>query len=263
MIKAKLIVEGNVQKVGYRDYVQKTARKLGVKGYVENLRDGTVQIICELEDPILETFINALNIQEDFINVEKIRIAEKSEAKGEFDYFEIKYGKLEEELGERLGTATEYARATTTDIKHMHQEVKETKQSIQEMHADLKGSISSMHEETRGTRKDIQEITKSIQEMHADLKGSISSMHEETRGTRMGIQEMHRDLKDGVLGVQVEVKSMHHEINDRFDEMAKRYDVISSELVRTREELTRTVNALLELITAFIQERQRNQTRQT
>ena len=231
MIKAKLIVEGNVQKVGYRDYVQKTARKLGVKGYVENLRDGTVQIICELEDPILETFINALNIQEDFINVEKIRIAEKSEAKGEFDYFEIKYGKLEEELGERLGTATEYARATTTDIKHMHQEVKETKQSIQEM--------------------------------HADLKGSISSMHEETRGTRMGIQEMHRDLKDGVLGVQVEVKSMHHEINDRFDEMAKRYDVISSELVRTREELTRTVNALLELITAFIQERQRNQTRQT
>jgi ribosome recycling factor len=66
---------------------------------------------------------------------------------------------------------------------------------------------------------------------------------------------MHEDVKDGIVGVQVEVRGMRQEINVKFDEMAKRYDAISSELVRTREELTRAVNGLLKLIDEFVQER--------
>jgi len=46
-IKAEITAKGTVQKVGYRDYVQEKARKLSVKGYVENLRDGSVRIVCE------------------------------------------------------------------------------------------------------------------------------------------------------------------------------------------------------------------------
>ncbi|MBO3842737.1 MAG: acylphosphatase, partial [Candidatus Brockarchaeota archaeon] len=57
MIRERLIVDGDVQKVGYRDFVQKTARKLGVKGYVENLPDGSVQIVCEAEEPVLKNFV--------------------------------------------------------------------------------------------------------------------------------------------------------------------------------------------------------------
>lgn len=48
-IKAEIIVKGTVQRVGYRDHVQETARKLDVKGYVENLRDGSVKIVCETQ----------------------------------------------------------------------------------------------------------------------------------------------------------------------------------------------------------------------
>jgi len=35
--------------VGYRDPVQYLARKMGLKGFIENLRDGTVRIVCEAE----------------------------------------------------------------------------------------------------------------------------------------------------------------------------------------------------------------------
>ncbi len=35
LIKAKLIVDGEVQKVGYRDLVQQIARRLNIKGSVE------------------------------------------------------------------------------------------------------------------------------------------------------------------------------------------------------------------------------------
>ena len=206
MIRARIVVEGEVQKVGYRDFVEKVARKLGVKGYVENLRDGNVQIICEAEESVLNGFVEGINVKDDFVKVEKVRVVERFEATGEFDFFEIKYGKLADELGERLGTAVVYAGATRQDIK--------------EMHVDLKGSIEGMQ---------------------TDLKGSI--------------KEMHKGLKDGIVGVQSEIRGMRGEMNERFDEMAKRYDAISSELVRTREELTRAVGALLKLIEEFIRQR--------
>ena len=48
-VKAETKVGGTVQKAGYRDYVQETARSLNVKGYVENQKDGTIQITCETQ----------------------------------------------------------------------------------------------------------------------------------------------------------------------------------------------------------------------
>jgi len=90
LIRAKIIVEGDVQKVGYRDYVQKVARKLGVKGYVENLRDGNVQVVCEANEDVLEEFTKALDVKEEFIKVEGVHVVETTEAKGEFSFFEIK-----------------------------------------------------------------------------------------------------------------------------------------------------------------------------
>ena len=230
LIRARIIVEGDVQKVGYRDFVQKVARRLGVKGYVENLRDGSVQIVCEAEEPVLKKFLEEINVREGFIMVENVRILERTEARGEFELFEIKYGRLEEELGDLLGTAIVYAAA-------MHRDVKEMRGEMKNMHEDLKGAITGMHSDLKETIKD----------MHTDLKGTIG--------------DMHSDLKEGINGVRSEISGMRREVNERFEEMAKRYDAISVELVRTREELTRAVDGLLKLIEEFIRERREEERR--
>jgi len=47
MKRAIIIAKGKVQKVGYRDFVQDNARELGITGYVENLEDGNVKVVCE------------------------------------------------------------------------------------------------------------------------------------------------------------------------------------------------------------------------
>ncbi|MEM2828445.1 MAG: acylphosphatase, partial [Candidatus Nezhaarchaeales archaeon] len=82
MIRARILAEGRVQRVGYRDLVQSIARRLGVKGYVENLKDGSVQIVCEAEEGVLENFVKEIKVKEDFIEVEEVKIIEKSEATG-------------------------------------------------------------------------------------------------------------------------------------------------------------------------------------
>lgn len=41
------LVSGHVQGVGYRAFVRRQATDLGVKGHVENLRDGRVEVVAE------------------------------------------------------------------------------------------------------------------------------------------------------------------------------------------------------------------------
>lgn len=192
-VKAEITVKGAVQKVGYRDYVQEIARSLNVKGYVENQRDGSVRIVCEVDEDALEKFIEQINIKEDLITVENVEVIRTQPATGEYQYFDIKYGPLVEEMGERMVAAFKIAVATRQDIKNMHQ--------------DLKG-------------------------MHHDLKE--------------GTQSMHQDLKTSIV-------SMHQDMNRHFQEMAKRYDKISTELLRTRQELKRSVDSLVELIRKFLE----------
>jgi acylphosphatase/phosphate uptake regulator len=255
LIKAEIIVKGKVQKVGYRDYVQEVARSLNVKGYVENLRDGSVKIICEAEKDTLEKFTQMINIKTDLVQVEKIEIVKKEPAKGEYSYFDIKYGIMEEEIGERIVAAFKIATMTREDIKNMHADMKEMRQdlkgSITSMHRDLKGSITSMHEDLKGSITSMhRDLKGSITSMHEDLKGSIVSMHQDLKGS---ITSMHEDIKSMHVDLKSSIDSMHQDINRHFEEMAKRYDTISAELLKTREELKRAVDTLVELVRKFLE----------
>lgn len=44
-ISKHLIISGRVQGVGFRHFTYKTARELGIKGWVKNLQDGTVETV--------------------------------------------------------------------------------------------------------------------------------------------------------------------------------------------------------------------------
>jgi acylphosphatase len=115
----EIIVKGNVQKVGYRDYVEEVARRLGIVGFVENVKDGSVRIICETNEEMVKRFIVQINIKEGLIKVEDIQIKDLGIATGEFKYFEIKYGTPAEELGDRMITLIKYMSAIWDEIKRL------------------------------------------------------------------------------------------------------------------------------------------------
>jgi acylphosphatase len=86
---AKITVKGIVQGVGYRWYADRTARKYEVKGFVENLADGSVFLEVEGKKTEIEFLIKDLQSGPKMATVEEV-IVEWSKAHNLFINFKIK-----------------------------------------------------------------------------------------------------------------------------------------------------------------------------
>ncbi|MEM3891680.1 MAG: acylphosphatase [Nitrososphaerales archaeon] len=104
MKRVIVVAKGDVQRVGYRDEVERNARKLGITGYVENLKPYDVKIVAEGDEERLKQFIENIKIQRYPIFVESLEVNWEN-ATGEYKYFEIKRGEWQEELFERIDVA--------------------------------------------------------------------------------------------------------------------------------------------------------------
>ena len=54
----RVLIEGRVQRVGYRDWAVRTARSCGVAGWVRNLSDGRVEILATGDDAAIDAFLD-------------------------------------------------------------------------------------------------------------------------------------------------------------------------------------------------------------
>lgn len=76
-----IYLEGIVQGVGMRYYVNDLAGKLGLEGYVQNTRDGRVKCIVQGDKGKLDLFVDSLNNaprgRVERVNVEKCTVKEE------------------------------------------------------------------------------------------------------------------------------------------------------------------------------------------
>ena len=72
----RIIVHGMVQGVGFRYFVRRVGRRLGLTGNVCNLPDGTVEIVVEGSPELLEEFIGEVRKGPPSAQVERADIHE-------------------------------------------------------------------------------------------------------------------------------------------------------------------------------------------
>lgn len=85
-----LRIHGKVQGVGYRFFATRVARRLGLKGHIQNLRDGTVEAIVEGEGHAIDEWIEELREGPRFAEVSRID-QEKKEYRGALGDFDVKF----------------------------------------------------------------------------------------------------------------------------------------------------------------------------
>ena len=212
--RTRLISKGKVQKVGYRDAVKDIASKFGVTGYVENMRNSDVQIVCELDEELIPKFVEAIKIKKDFINVEDVKIVEESSATGEFEYFDIKYGRLEEEFGDRAGTMILYL-------------------------GGIQGSVNKVGEKVDVVGEKVDIVGEKV-----DIVGEkVDSVGEKVDSVGGNVESMHEDMNENFE----ELDTKYHIISETMINMNKG-------LVTTQEQLTKVVDKLTFIVDRFIED---------
>jgi len=233
LVKARLIVKGNVQGVGFRVWTCLFARRLGVGGLVRNLPDGSVESFVEGSKQAVEQFIKSVSVKGVpydplSLHVEEIIVFWEGERGYEppwkrYEGFEIDYGAGElRAVDKEMLDSLEWSKLHFAGMRKV----------FREEFGDMKGVI----------RKEFAGMRRVVKEEFGGLK-------EEFKAVRSEIHNMHDDVKSVNSGI----KGMHDDVKVSFEDMAKRYDAISSELIRTREELIRAVNKLAELVEKFVE----------
>ncbi len=85
-----IIVEGLVQGVGYRWYAARRAQALGLKGFVRNLYDGTVEVEARGDRSLLEELIRDLKVGPRSARVTNLKIEWDSAGNRTYSQFEIR-----------------------------------------------------------------------------------------------------------------------------------------------------------------------------
>jgi len=87
----KFIIFGNVQGVFYRKSVSQAMMKKQYKGYIQNLDDGTVEVVAEVFDDDFDVFMDILKKGSLLSRVDKVKYEIINEADFQTDGFEIRY----------------------------------------------------------------------------------------------------------------------------------------------------------------------------
>jgi acylphosphatase len=82
------VVRGNVQGVGFRYFIQRKARQLGLRGWVRNNDDGTVELVAEGPRPDLEQLMMAAEEGPRTARVQRVEV-QWSSATGGLDAFDL------------------------------------------------------------------------------------------------------------------------------------------------------------------------------
>jgi len=217
-MKLTAFVSGKVQEVGYRARIVDIANAFGLKGMVENQKDGRVKIIAEGEDEKLKWFESAIDIKNTLIYVSSIE-KEYSPASNEFDNF----GKLvvKGETDSRLDTAAVYLKELVFEVKNLNDNLGNKMDQMIGKQDQALGKMDQM-------------IDKQDQAL-----GKMDQMLDK-QDQALDKMDLMLGKQDQMLGKQDELLDEVRDINEKFDK------VLGNDIVELKNEMAEVKAALRE-----------------
>jgi acylphosphatase len=197
-------VSGSVQKTGYRANVADFARMLGLKGTVENLDDSRVKILAEGNEDKLKWFEEAININDNLIQVSSIE-REYSEPKGDFSRF---YKLVDKgETNSQLDTAASHLNNLIGAVNNLNDNLGRKMDVMIDLNDNLGRKMDTMIDlnDNLGRKMDAmvdlqretlnaqENLLEEVQESRKDLKGYLEQRFEKLESE---VTEMRAALRE-------------------------------------------------------------------
>jgi acylphosphatase/archaellum component FlaC len=209
MIKrADIILKGRVQKAGFRDHIDEVAYDLEIKGWVKNLEDNTVKIVCEGKSDSLDKFITRIQIKEYPIRVEEA-IVEFSPSLGEFnDFTIIREEDIVHATYERMDTAGRYMREMNRNLGGKFDQMLDKQDQMLGKQDQMLGKQDQML-----GKQDLHiEITRNgFDDIKEEIKAGFHEVKNEIKDVKNEIHMQRHDFKEVFMK---EVNELHNEINE-------------------------------------------------
>jgi len=207
MKTAEIIVKGDVQRVGYRAKVAGIASSLGIKGVIENLKDGSVRIIAQGEESGIKKFTEEINIRNALISVVDVSV------KYLIDAVEIYSGFTKvvkpEETDERLDNA----------VVHLKELIEVTRGGFKDLSSKQDQMLDKQDNNT-------EVLSGKLDKIHNDLSVNLRSFHEDT------IKRF--DVVDAKYGLIAE-------------SMEKIFNEIKEERIESRKSMEKLIDAVIKI----------------
>ena len=186
-------VSGSVQKTGYRAKVADFARMLGLKGTVENLDDSRVKILAEGSEDKLKWFEEAININDNLIQVSSIE-REYSEPKGDFSRF---YKLVEKgETDSRLDTAASHLNNLIGAVNNLNDNLGRKMDTMIDLNDNLGKKMDTMIDSNDNLGKKMDTMIDSNENLGKKMDTMVDLQSETLNAQENLLEEVHESRKD-------------------------------------------------------------------
>ncbi|MBA7543281.1 Acylphosphatase [subsurface metagenome] len=214
MKKADVRIRGNVQMAGFRTFIKNIADSRNLKGFAENVEDGSVRVVCEGEEEGITGLISSVKESSpSFAHVDEVSV-EYGDYKGEFTSFERRGDDIPQ-------------KATLDDLLSVLKSFDTKAERLVSILSDMNVTLKSVKEDTKVlpnmnvTLKSVKEDTKVLP--------SIKESTEKMLGKQDTTIDILRDVKDS-LGVLTEIYRETLDLKDKYEKLSIDVEAIKTKL---------------------------------
>ncbi|MHB8701873.1 MAG: acylphosphatase, partial [Nitrososphaerales archaeon] len=167
-------VEGIVQRVGFRRFVERAAWKSRLSGLVENLQDGSVRIFVQGSRASLDEFASTIEHAPQPIVVERVE-SKKAKVVPRVKSFRIKTGSLAVEMQEGLGAMESQFNDYRGEFREFSDRTDGNFRSLNNTFNDYRGEFREFSDRTDGNFR-------SLNNTFNDYRGEFREFSDRTDG---------------------------------------------------------------------------------
>jgi acylphosphatase len=140
---ALITVEGIVQRVGFRRFVERLAHASKITGYVQNMKEGTVVVFAQGEQENIDHLLQDIRAAKEPIIVDNIRV-KKVRPAPRLKYFEIKSASLASEMQEGFGAIESQFNDYRSEFRSFAERTDSNFQSMDRKYGEISAKLTEI-----------------------------------------------------------------------------------------------------------------------